>query len=168
MYTALVSTSQTIRALLATRLQQDTNLRRFFDPLSRGNMIVSLNTPDEMVDLNQEGVSLWLYRVVRDENLLNAPPERVGRIQYRHTSLPVRLHYLVTPLVAQNQGGSSELEQTILGKVLQTFHDHSSFRGPDLHGDLAGNVNVELFIRLEPLTLEEITRVWHALEESYQ
>jgi hypothetical protein len=168
MYTALVASSQTIRDFLTTSLRADASLAAFFDPALGGTMIVSLNTPDEMIKLRQQGVSLWLYRVVRDENLLNEPPKRVNKLQYRHTPLPVRLHYLVTPLVARNQPAGSELEQRVLGKILQVFHDHAKLRGPDLHGDLSGRSDVELFLRLESMTLDEITKVWYSLDESYQ
>jgi hypothetical protein len=168
MYTALVAASQTIRDFLTARLRADTNLRTFFDPAFGGNMVVSLNTPDEMDRLHLHGLSLWLYRVVRDENLLNAPPQKSGVLQYRHTALPVRLHYLITPLVDRAQAAGSELEQIVLGKVLQSLHDHACFRGPDLQGDFQGHAEVELFLRLEPMALEEITRVWTALLRSYE
>jgi hypothetical protein len=79
----------------------------------------------------------------------------------------VRLHYLVAPIVNQETQASPETEQTILGKVLQSFHDHPKLHGIDLQGDFVGAM-VELYIRLEPLDLEEITRVWDALDRSYQ
>lgn len=168
MYTAMVATSQTLRDFLTDRLRTDVHLKTFFDPALGGTMVVSLSTPDEVIRMNLHGVSLWLYRIVRDENLLNAPPRRVGKLQYRHTPLPFRLHYLVTPIVARKNPNGSELEQTVLGKILQSFHDHAKMSGPDLHGDLTGHASVELFVRLEPLSLEEITKVWYSLEESYQ
>jgi hypothetical protein len=168
MYTAVVAASQTIRDFLTVRLRADTNLKPFFDPGSGGTMVVTLSTPEEVEDQNQEGLSLWLYRVVRDEDQLNAPPQRIGPRQFRRTPLPVRLHYLVTPMVLDNFGAGTEMEQIILGKVLHSLYDHASFRGPDLHGDLTGKTDVELFMRLEPMTLEEITRVWNALKRSYQ
>jgi hypothetical protein len=168
MYTGLVASSQTVRDFLTASLRADASLAVFFDPGLGGTMIVSLNTPDEMVELRQQGVSLWLYRVVRDENLLNDPPRRINKLQYRHTPLPVRLHYLVTPLVARNQPAGTELEQRVLGKILQVLHDHAKLRGPDLHGDFTGRSDVELFLRLEPLSLDEITKVWYSLDESYQ
>jgi uncharacterized protein DUF4255 len=40
-------------------------------------------------------------------------------------------------------------------------------RGAELQAEFAGT-EIELRVRLEPLTLEEITRVWEALEGSYQ
>ena len=117
---------------------------------------VSLNTPKEMK--SGKGVSLWLYRVVRDEFLTNQPPQRTAPNEQRRTPLPVRLHYLVTPLM----GDDTETEQQLLGKILQVLYDHPVLRGVDLQGGL-DPATVELRVFLETLSLEEITRVWHAL-----
>jgi len=132
-------------------------------------MVVSLNTPQEMTQPPaQQGVSVWLYRVIRDEQRLNAPPERLGPNQLRYPPLPLCLHYLVTPVIDSNGNGAGpEVEQTVLGKVLQIFHDHPRLRGTDLRDDFSGTT-VELHVRLEPLTLEEITRIWEGLHSSYQ
>ena len=166
MYTALVAASQTVAAFLRQRLESDANLGPFFSAALGGTMVVSLGNPQEMVENNIEGLSLWLYRVVRDEELLNAPAERdTGGM--RMPPLPVRMHLLVTPLKTTDVLNGPELEQVILGKVLHSLNDHPCFRGADLQGDLAGTAS-EFQVRLEPMTLEEITRVWTALEASYE
>src|SRR5207302_7668505 len=116
---------------------------------------VSLRTPKEM---NVNGVSLWLYRVVRDEFLTNQPPERISPTHQRRTPLPVRLHYLVAPLM----GNDAETEQKLLGKVLQVFYDQPILRGSTLQDDL-DPTTVELRVLLETLSIEEITSVWYAL-----
>jgi hypothetical protein len=85
----------------------------------------------------------------------------------RHPPLPVRLHYLLTPLTNIQAAGGPQTEQVVLGKVLQAFHDHPVLRGTDLQDDLSGT-EAELRVRLESLSLEEITRVWDALNGSYQ
>lgn len=164
MYTALTSASTTIAAYLRHRLETDPSLSIFF---SGGTMTVSLNNPQEMNDANREGLSLWLYRIVRDDQRLNVPPRRLDPVQHRRPPLPLRLHYLVTPLVGAATPDSPELEQRVLGKVLQSLHDHPIFRGTDLEDDLRGT-DVEFHARIEPMTLEEITRVWNALDQSYQ
>ena len=65
MYTALRATSQTLAAYIRQRLEADPNLAPFFG--SSGTMVVSLNTPQEMTQPPaQQGVSVWLYRVIRD------------------------------------------------------------------------------------------------------
>ena len=168
MYTALNATSRTVQGVLERELRADTNLAVYFDPTAAGAMVVSLNTPQEMQVRDIEGVSAWLYRVVRDDQRLNSPPERVSETQVRRAPLPVRLHYLITPIISSTATVyGPELEQIILGKILEVFHDHPNQRGSALEGDFVGT-DVELHVHLEPLSLEEITRVWDALDRSYQ
>jgi hypothetical protein len=69
--------------------------------------------------------------------------------------------------VTNQTTGDPGTEQLILGKVLQAFYSHPILRGADLKGDFE-DTEIELKIRLETLTLEEIARVWDALEGSYQ
>ncbi|MBS0168397.1 MAG: DUF4255 domain-containing protein [Nitrospira sp.] len=168
MKSAIQSCSVSLRELLRQAFVTDPDLDVFFDPGQGGVMTVSLLTPQELVEINSEGVSLWLYRLQRDEQTLNQAPRRVASNQFEQPPLPLRLHYLVAPIVSHDtRPQAPELEQHILGKVLQVFNDLGSLRGSSLLADLAGQP-LELFVRLEPLTLEEITRVWDALELSYQ
>lgn len=165
MYTALRATSKTLADYLEKQFNADLHLSMFF---GGGTMVVSLNTPKEMIDRTGEGLSVWLYRVIRDEERLNAPPFRRDFTSLERAPLPVRLHYLITPIVnTTNAVAGPETEQVILGKVMQILHDHPTFRGADLQDDYIGT-EVELNVRLESLNLEEITRVWDALEGSYQ
>jgi hypothetical protein len=151
-YTAIASTSETLRRYLQSILNTE------FAPAPP---TVSLSTPREMK--TSPGVSLWLYRVVRDEFLTNQPPRRISASQQLRTPLPVLLHYLLTPMMANN----SDTEQKILGKVLQIFYDHPVLRGAELPApglwSVADQQTVELRVTLETLSLEEITRVWNAL-----
>lgn len=165
MYTALRSTSRTLQNFLQTRFETTPDLGSFFG--GGGMMRVMLSTPHEMATAEAEGLSLWLYRVVRDEERLNAPPERIGPDQVRPPPLPLRLHYLVTPITNADSVNGSETEQVILGRVMQLLHDRPLLRGSDLSGDFVGT-DVELHARLETMSLEEITRVWDALEGTYQ
>jgi hypothetical protein len=167
MYTALRATSLTIVEYLRQRFAADPVLAPLFDPIAGGTMVISLSSPQEMVLNNAEGVSVWLYRVVRDEEHVNVPPERLARDRLRPTPLPVRLHYLMTPITNRLALTGPETEQVFMGKVLQAFHDHPIIRGIDLRDDFAGTT-VELTIRLETLGLDQISLVWEALDGSYQ
>jgi hypothetical protein len=167
MYSALQSASLTLAALVRSRLENDPVLSAFFNSASGGTLIVSITNPQEMSEAHQEGVSLWMYRVIRDADRLNQPNTRLNPRQSRFPSLPLRLHYLVTPFVRAGQANSAELEQRILGKVMQTFNDHPRFRGADLQGDLSGSAQ-EFQVLLESLLLEDIARVWNALNQPYQ
>lgn len=166
MYTALAATSATLRQMLADSMAADvgpSGLATFFS----GTTTVSLETPQEMRDAGRQGLSVWLYRITRDESRLNDPPELrtlpTGEAELLPPPLPVRLHYLMTPLAA----ASPDTEQRILGRVLQLFHTVPIVSGAFLQAELAGT-GAEIHVHLEALGLEEMTRVWEALEGSYQ
>ena len=154
-FTVIRAVTETLKAILEVGITNSP------DPQLNG-VPIDLRSPKEMrEDNNATGISLWLYRVVRDADLLNLPPERISPTEVRRVSLPVRLYYLVTPLVAK-----AEDRQTLLGRVLQLFNDHSQLRGADLQDSLAGSSD-RFRVNLETLTLEELTRVWYSLSEPY-
>jgi hypothetical protein len=158
MYQALSATSLTLREFLKNSLTSV--------GLIDGTKHVSLDNPQEMEKRHHSGLSVWLYRIVRDDQTMNAPAERPSRNKVKRTCLPFRLHYLIAPIL-KTKGDSAETEQQILGRVIQSLHDNPILRGSDLKGNLEGK-NLELYLRLEPLTLEEITKIWDALDASYQ
>jgi hypothetical protein len=166
MSTAIRDTSVSLRMLLESRLNADPEVKAMLPP--GVTLAVSLNTPEEMGESGERGISLWLYRIVRDGAALNLPPRRVAPDRMRLAPMPVLLHYLVTPVFQGLQGiPAPEFEQTLLGKVLQLFHEMPSMRGSDLLGTLAAP-DMELTVRLETLSLDDVTRVWDALDRSYQ
>lgn len=170
MHTALRATSMTIQDHLRAGIVADPVLGPFFDPVQGGTMVVSLNTPEEMETNNVEGVSVWLYRVQRDDQRLNAPPTRPTANRLVPTPLPLCLHYLVTPIVTIDPAFplvSPGREQELLGKVMQLMYERPILRGVDLRDTLTGSDD-RIASRLEPLSLEEITRVWQALQRPYQ
>ena len=168
-YRAINATTVTLVELLTDQFNSDPLLQPFFDSGAGGNMLVSPRTPQEMADADEAGLSVWLYRIARDPELLNLPPRRVSADRFEHNALPLRLHYLMTPVVNDSEAitGDPGLEQFIIGKVLQALHDIPRLQGALLRGDLVGT-GTSLSIRLEPMDLEEITRVWDAMESSYQ
>jgi len=166
MSAALLAASQTLQSVLLARFQEDPVLRSFFPPI--GASVVSLASPDGMVHLQQTGVSVWLYRLARDEQRLNQPPRRLPPDLSRHVPLPLRLHYLVTPIMGGAGGDPApETDQQVLGLILRTFHDRPLIAGTDLAGALAGT-DGELAVRLESADIEEIARIWDTLDEPYR
>lgn len=161
MYTALRATSETLARFLESRILADPPLSVFF-----AGQVVSLSTPSEMTTQGTQGISVWLYRLVRDEQRLNDQPVRISATEVRPAPLPLRLHYLITPVINEN-AGEPETEQLLMGKILQAFHSHPVLRGADLREEFEGT-DIEIRVRLESLTLDELTRVWEALEGSYQ
>jgi hypothetical protein len=168
LYTALRATSSTLAELLRSHFIADASLRLLFDSSSGGTMVVSLNSPQEMTTNNEQGVSLWLYRVVKDGERPNDSMERISRTQLRRRPLPLSLQYLVTPIVAtRNNHSSPETEQIILGKIIQILHDHPVLSGAGLKDDFSGT-DVELHVHLESPSVDESARIFDALERSYQ
>lgn len=167
MNTSIRATSLTLRELVTQKLRSDANLRNFFDPSLGGAMEVSLLAPEELETLGREGVCVWLYRIERDEQTLNQPRRSTGD-GLLDRPLPLRLHYLAVPVIdIQQRADGPELEQNILGAVLQTFHDHATLRGVDLRGDLAGS-SQEIHVRLESLDIDQTSRMWEALNHAFQ
>lgn len=169
MYTSISATSETMRQLLAEAMASDigpSGLASFFT----GTTTVSLETPQEMMAANRQGLSAWLYRVSRDDMRLNEPPAvrtlPSGRTVMAPPPLPLRLHYLLTP-IATGSSDSPETAQRILGRALQLFHTNPILAGTLLRSDLAGT-DAEVHVHLEALGLDDITRVWEALEGSYR
>lgn len=164
MITAIRATSRTLADHLQTAFEADPTLGPLFS--GAGTLRVLLNTPAQMTG-SRMGLSVWLYRVTRDESTLNRPPERVSPTQVRPAPLPVRLHYLVAPVTAASGADAPETEQVILGKALQVLHDRPVLSGVDLRDDLAGTRAV-ITARFEPLTIDELARIWDALDVSYR
>ena len=156
-FTAIRAVSQTLLEILEAHITNST------EPELNGVQI-DLRSPREMRGNAQPafGISLWLYQVARNADLLNHPPERPAPDRILRHALPIDLYYLVTPIAREPAD-----EQALMGRVLQVFNDHPTLRGSDLRDSLQ-NTQTELRLMLEAPSLEELTRVWHSLQEPYQ
>jgi hypothetical protein len=99
-----------------------------------------------------------------NEHLRNAPPVR-ARSNGDDTAefyppLAIDLLYLLTPSTNSDLG-----DQLVLGRALQIFHDQSILsmqsRQNDGHAD-------ELHVSLAPRTIEELAKVWEAMQQPYR
>ena len=164
MITAIRATSRTLADFLQSAFQSDPDLGPLFS--GAGTMRVLLNTPAQMTG-DRTGLSVWLYRVTRDESTLNRPPERTSATRTRPAPLPLRLHYLIAPITAADVVDAPETEQVILGKALQIVNDHPTLSGVDLKDDFQGTRAI-ITARFEALTIDELARIWDALATSYR
>jgi hypothetical protein len=155
-YTALRAASRTLLALLKRDITDSV------EP-DIGGIPVDLRSPKELRKAGVQAVlSVWLYRVTRNAEMLNAPPERLSATEMLPMGLPLTLHYLVTPLA-----DDTDVEHVLLGRTLQVLQDHAIVRSGDFRDSLAGE-RAELRVMLDALNLEELTRVWDALKEPYE
>lgn len=112
-------------------------------------------------------LTLFLYEVTEDCTMRNRDPVRRleafdGRQRYRVTRPPLglELRYLVTAWASDRN-----TEQLMIGRTMQFLYERQVRRGVDLDPQL----NLPLLsITLAPLTLEERTRVWWAIQQPYR
>jgi hypothetical protein len=124
---------------------------------------ISLQGPK---DVDQNAVaSLYLYRLTIDEYLRNQSPlaDRSDKDLLRRPPLPLRLHYLFTPVSEEE-----EVNQILVGRLLQHFHDSPSFTTlSDVPiGDSYGGASPALRVVPETLTLEQLSQLWTAFSAS--
>jgi hypothetical protein len=114
---------------------------------------------------NPPRVTLFLFEVGEDAAQRNRPAVR-GVVPPNLTSekppMALRLRYLVTPW-----SGDLFTDHRMLGRVLQMLYDEAILHGPQLQGGLAGTSQA-LKVTLAQLTLEERTRIWHAVQQPYR
>jgi hypothetical protein len=156
-YTVLAEAGEALVRVLWEEVQNDPQVNTLIDSEAR----ISLQSPNDLKDDDAVRLSIYLYRVVEDPYVKNQPVTAGPGRRLRRAPLTLDLYFLVTPLV-----GTPREQQIVLGKVLQVFHDRAILQGPDV-GPLA-EADEELRIVLNPVSLEETTRVWQALELSYR
>jgi hypothetical protein len=154
-FTAIRAVSHTLKEILKQAITDDS------DPQLNG-VLVDLRSPKELAEHSTTVVSLWLYRITRDPDLLNRPGARPAPNQRVNQPLPIHLYYLITPISTQPDD-----EQALLGRILQALNDHAIVKGSDLQDSLTGSDD-QFRVAFETLTLEELTRIWHSLEEPYR
>ena len=110
-------------------------------------------------------LTVFLYEIVEDATSKNrprttrdAPPD----VALRKPPLALILKYLITPW-----SNDRLTDQQILGRSMQELYDNAILTGPLLGGGLVGTVE-SLKVTLAPLTLEERTRIWHAVQQPYR
>jgi hypothetical protein len=126
---------------------------------------VVLGLPDQ--DGEGKRVNVFLYYVKDCPYLKNQDlPGTAHPGEYGHPPLVLDLHYLVTAYAESDEGDQIEAHQ-ILGDAMRTIHDHGYLLGDILDPSLEGAVE-KAKVTLEPLTVEDVTKVWVALATPYR
>src|SRR6201984_1218384 len=157
-YTVLAEAGESLAKVLWEEIQLDPQVNSLIDNENR----ISLDSPFDLQDNDSVKLSIYLYRITENASTKSQVPAPGDGAQLRTPPLALDLHYLVTPLV-----GTVTDQQIILGKVMQILYDRSILQGADLTGSLAASGD-ELRVILNPVALEETTRVWQAMEMSYR
>jgi hypothetical protein len=157
-YTVLAEVGESLARVLWEEIQADPQVIGLIDNENR----ISLESPFDLRENDAVRLSIYLYRIVENSSSKNQFPVPGNGARLRKPPLTLDLFYLVTPLV-----GSPREQQIVLGKVMHILYDRAILEGPDLVGSLAES-REEVRVILNPVTLEETTRVWQALEMIYR
>jgi len=154
-YSALRAATQTLRVLLRRHITDSTEA-------DLAGVQVDLRSPRQLTQANvTTAVSLWLYRVTVQPDMLNAPVPRTDDT-YARRPLPLDLSYLITAMHTQASAALS-----LTGRVLQAVNDHPRLRGADLQETLA-DTDAELRLSIEATTLSESSNLWYSLQAPFQ
>jgi hypothetical protein len=175
-----------VSASLQTLLQDRMEL-----PEGVTNALVTVSTPrfgeDDVPAKEDPRVNLFLYRVSENEYLQNREiPGHGSPGAFGFPPLSLNLHFLVTAFGSEpvrGGNGSPLFNETqahfLLGSAMRVFHDYPllterlltvrppSIGTPVLHESLIGAYE-KVKLTLEPISLEDVTKVWMALSLRYR
>ena len=119
---------------------------------------------------NPATLAVLLYELTEDASTRNRPMQRnatPAQAVLRKPPMTLILRYMIVPFA-----GDRLTEQRMLGRAMQVLYDNAILSGPDLRGSpapggLLGSADI-LAVTLDPLNVEERTRVWNAIQKPYR
>ena len=130
----------------------------------KGSFEVSLASPaDEKVDdTAKPKVNLFLFRVTENPFAKNQDwlPAGIGNLHY--PPLALNLFYVLTPFAFNKLD-----EHRVLGEAMRVLYEDAIISAPLLKGALE-HTSEEIKVDLCQLTIEDLTRIWNALNKPYR
>lgn len=129
-----------------------------------------LHTLQGQIQENPATLAVLLYEVSEDPSTKNRPMQMiqngVQRVK-RKPPMTLILRYLIVPVA-----GDRQTEQQMLGRTMQLLYDNAVFAGTDLRGTAAPDglvgSNDTLSVSLDPLNVDERSRIWFAIQQPYR
>ena len=165
-YKAIAAVSTSLRALLEDRMEETSTK-------------VSLAPPGVELESFKDvpRINLYLYRVSENASLKNQEiPGQGHPAAYGHPPLSLNLHYLLTAYPKdEKKTDAEEAAQLMLGDAMRVLHDFAYFYpglldkdSPNpklLHSELREEFE-RIKITLEPLSLDELSKIWTSLPQT--
>jgi hypothetical protein len=136
--------TQTLAKLISNAVRADAELQK----LVHSDELVTLQAPTNQEKPAQ--LSLYLYSVTECTTMRNQPQNP----NEPRTLLYLNMRFLVTPTSKIPQ-----LDQLLLGKVMQALGEKPILRGSDLQGSLSGSNN-EFKVTLDTLSIDDLNKIW--------
>ncbi len=140
-------------------------LTQAFSTLLPGPPIAQVHDLQGAISTAPARMTIFLFDVIEDATVRNVAPRRElvpPNLALTRPQIPLILRYLLTPW-----SGDGLTDHQLMGRALQALHDDAILSGPQLQGGLNGT-NEAIKLKLAPLTLEEQTRIWHAVQRPYR
>jgi hypothetical protein len=161
-YKVIGAVNETLKSLLWSRFKNDSGILSLLSSEDQ----ISLEPPFKLVndrnEVDRSYLSIYLYRIVENGDMKNRPLELRDESLVNYPPLSLNLFYLVTPLT-----NSADNDHRLLAKTMQILYDNSILKETALQGILA-NTKEELRVILNPISLEDITRIWSGFMRPYQ
>lgn len=156
-YTVIHKASLALRYILWEGFQAD-DLGGNISGGSQGIVFTNPKEAAEGLSGSAGRLSLWLYNITENAFMRNDPRHREEGVAF--PSLPIDLSYLITPIWLHD-----ESDLLMIGKVMQILNDTPVVV---LSGDGTEPVHEELRVLLNPLRVDDMSRVWEALQQPYR
>lgn len=162
---AIAAVTATLRNLLALGIGPDADL---------ADTIFTSQPPDQArsgsATANQ--LNLFLYRVTRNAAWTNTDlPDRVRAGETGTPPLPLNLSYLLTAYGRDNDQ-QRPFSHVLLGRAMSLLHDHPILSAEEIRRSLPeSEIDSQIErvrLTLEPLTLDEITKLWSGFQTQYR
>lgn len=158
-FKVIAEVGQSLAKVLWEEISANPDLQALINDAS----LISLESPAEHHENNDTALlSIYLYRITEDPQRKNQFPVQGAGGKVRKPPMALDLNYLITPLLKDPRD-----QQIVLGKIIQVLYDRPTLEGPDLVDSL-GVSGEPIRVLFNPVSLEEISRVWQALETSYR
>ncbi len=120
-------------------------------------------------NLSGNQLNLFLYQTTPDAALRNTDMAGVNLGETGMPPLPLVLHYLLTAYAANDD---ETVSHHLLGLAMRILHDRPLLVAKEIQDALAGNdlyLQVErVRITLQPLSLEEMSKLWTTFQTQYR
>ena len=151
----------------------NSSLMTTFGNGNSGDFVV-LKSPKDLEMGVSKRLSLFLYHVLENAYIKNQPMKRIDTAGLQYPPLALNCYYLLIPYGEEQTNDGTDLStHRILGRAMQVLYDNAILKGPALMSRLENineedyyNLIEEIRIILNPLSLDDLTKLWNSLNTS--
>jgi hypothetical protein len=138
------------------------------------NAAIKAAPPEDIEDITDETLILYLYQVIESPFLKNVGPHvktLTPTVQVERDPLALDLYYLLIPGAPTTTQQKFLDTYDILGAAMRSFHDHGIFTLGDwvpLGADQVDQKDFQFRVAFNRLETSDLIRIWEAVHRSYR